>query len=30
MERFMSTGGQTHAGESRLGELAGELHRPNR
>ena len=30
MERFMSTGGQTHAGESRLGELAGELHRPTR
>ncbi len=28
MERFLATGGQTHAGESRLGELAAELHRP--
>lgn len=30
MERFMATGGQTHAGESRLGDLAGELHAPGR
>lgn len=28
MTRFMATGGQTPAGEGRLGELAGELHRP--
>ena len=26
MERFLATGGQTPAGERRLGELAGELH----
>ena len=28
MERFMASGGQTPAGELRLGELAAELHRP--
>ena len=28
MESFMASGGQTPAGELRLGELAAELHRP--
>ena len=28
MQRFMSSGGQTRAGELRLGELAGELNPP--
>lgn len=28
MEHFMASGGQTPAGELRLGELAAELHRP--
>lgn len=27
MQRFLAQGGQTPAGEARLGELAGELHR---
>ncbi len=28
MQRFLAEGGQTPAGEGRLGELAAELHRP--
>ena len=28
MERFLASGGQTVAGEQRLGELAGQLGQP--